>query len=56
VVETGYNIMFGVIGLLIISIFGGGALLWLIFFYSCDLFTLLFKISYFICGAYRLLI
>jgi hypothetical protein len=28
--ENSYNIMFGIIGLLIISIFGGGALLWLI--------------------------
>jgi hypothetical protein len=29
-VETSYNIMFGIIGLLIISIFGGGCLMWLI--------------------------
>jgi NADH-ubiquinone oxidoreductase chain 5 len=28
--ETSYNIMFGIIGLLIISIFGGGSLMWLI--------------------------
>jgi hypothetical protein len=30
VVETSYNIMFGIIGLLIISIFGGGFLIWII--------------------------
>jgi NADH-ubiquinone oxidoreductase chain 5 len=30
VVETSYSIMFGIIGLLIISIFGGGSLMWLI--------------------------
>jgi NADH-ubiquinone oxidoreductase chain 5 len=29
-VETSYNMIFGKIGLLIISIFGGGALMWLI--------------------------
>jgi NADH-ubiquinone oxidoreductase chain 5 len=29
-VETNYNTMFGINGLLIISIFGGGALMWLI--------------------------
>ena len=29
-VETSYNIVFGMIGLLIISIFGGGSLMWLI--------------------------
>jgi hypothetical protein len=29
-VETSYNMMFGTIGLLIISIFGGGSLVWLI--------------------------
>jgi hypothetical protein len=27
VVETNYNIMFGMIGLLIMSVFGGGALI-----------------------------
>jgi NADH-ubiquinone oxidoreductase chain 5 len=30
IVETNYNIMIGIIGLLIISIFGGGSLMWLI--------------------------
>nr|AQP30553.1 NADH dehydrogenase subunit 5 [Aderitotermes sp. 2 TB-2017] len=30
VVETNYNMMFGMIGLLVLSIFGGGALMWLI--------------------------
>lgn len=30
IVETNYNIMFGMIGLLIMSVFGGGALIWLI--------------------------
>ena len=29
-VETSCNVMFGIIGLLIISIFGGGSLMWLI--------------------------
>jgi len=29
-VETSYNIVFSTIGLLIISIFGGGSLMWLI--------------------------
>jgi hypothetical protein len=29
-VETSYNMVFGIIGLLIISIFGGGSLMWLI--------------------------
>jgi hypothetical protein len=29
-VETNSNIMFGIIGLLVMSIFGGGALMWLI--------------------------
>jgi NADH-ubiquinone oxidoreductase chain 5 len=29
-VETSYNIIFGIIGLLIISIFGGGSFMWLI--------------------------
>jgi NADH-ubiquinone oxidoreductase chain 5 len=29
-VETNYNIIFGIIGLLIISIFGGSALMWLV--------------------------
>nr|AQP29280.1 NADH dehydrogenase subunit 5 [Silvestritermes heyeri] len=29
-VETGYNMVFGMIGLLIMSIFGGGSLMWLI--------------------------
>jgi hypothetical protein len=29
-VETNYNIMFGIIGLLVMSIFGGGALMRLI--------------------------
>nr|QXT44356.1 NADH dehydrogenase subunit 5 [Aderitotermes cavator] len=29
-IETNYNMMFGMIGLLILSIFGGGALMWLI--------------------------
>jgi NADH-ubiquinone oxidoreductase chain 5 len=30
-VETSYNMMFGIIGLLIITIFGGGSLIWLIY-------------------------
>jgi len=30
VVETSYNMMFGITGLLVISIFGGGSLVWLI--------------------------
>jgi hypothetical protein len=30
VVETSYNITFGIVGLLIISIFGSGSLMWLI--------------------------
>ena len=30
VVETSYNMVFGIIGLLIISVFGGGSLMWLI--------------------------
>nr|AIY61913.1 NADH dehydrogenase subunit 5 [Aderitotermes sp. TB-2014] len=30
VVETNYNMMFGMIGLLVLSVFGGGALMWLI--------------------------
>jgi NADH-ubiquinone oxidoreductase chain 5 len=30
IVETNYNIVFGIIGLLIMSIFGGGSLMWLI--------------------------
>jgi hypothetical protein len=29
-VETSYNMMFGIIGLLVISIFDGGSLMWLI--------------------------
>nr|YP_009351619.1 NADH dehydrogenase subunit 5 [Acholotermes chirotus]AQP30160.1 NADH dehydrogenase subunit 5 [Acholotermes chirotus] len=29
-VETNYNMMFGMVGLLIMSVFGGGALMWLI--------------------------
>nr|AQP27379.1 NADH dehydrogenase subunit 5 [Aderitotermes cf. fossor BDIT074] len=29
-VETNYNMMFGMIGLLVLSVFGGGALMWLI--------------------------
>nr|YP_006504007.1 NADH dehydrogenase subunit 5 [Drepanotermes sp. SLC-2012]AFM92507.1 NADH dehydrogenase subunit 5 [Drepanotermes sp. SLC-2012] len=29
-IETGYNMMYGMIGLLIMSIFGGGSLMWLI--------------------------
>jgi NADH-ubiquinone oxidoreductase chain 5 len=29
-VETIYNMIFGIIGLLIISVFGGGSLMWLI--------------------------
>jgi hypothetical protein len=29
-VETSYNMMFGIICLLVISIFGGGSLIWLI--------------------------
>jgi hypothetical protein len=29
-VATTYNIMFGMIGLLIISVFGGGSVIWLI--------------------------
>jgi NADH-ubiquinone oxidoreductase chain 5 len=28
--ETSYNIVFGIIGLLVMSIFGGGSLIWLI--------------------------
>nr|WNH36534.1 NADH dehydrogenase subunit 5 [Nasutitermes sp. 1 MLW-2023a] len=30
VVETNYNMMFGMVGLLVMSIFGGGSLMWLI--------------------------
>nr|AQP29952.1 NADH dehydrogenase subunit 5 [Ateuchotermes sp. C TB-2017]AQP29978.1 NADH dehydrogenase subunit 5 [Ateuchotermes sp. C TB-2017] len=30
VVETNYNMMFGMVGLLILSVFGGGVLMWLI--------------------------
>jgi NADH-ubiquinone oxidoreductase chain 5 len=30
VVETSYNMMFGIIGLLIVSIFVGGSVMWLI--------------------------
>jgi NADH-ubiquinone oxidoreductase chain 5 len=30
-VETNYNIIIGMIGLLVMSIFGGGSLIWLIF-------------------------
>jgi len=29
-VEASYNMVFGIIGLLIISVFGGGSLMWLI--------------------------
>ena len=29
-VETRYNMVFGIIGLLVISVFGGGSLIWLI--------------------------
>jgi hypothetical protein len=45
--------MFGIIGLLIITIFGGGSPMWLILSHSlCDLFALLFEVSYFVCGVY----
>jgi NADH-ubiquinone oxidoreductase chain 5 len=30
IVETNYNIMFGMVGLLVMSVFGGGVLMWLI--------------------------
>jgi hypothetical protein len=47
-VETSYNMMFGKTGLLVMSIFGSD-----LPYSFCDLFTLLLKVSYFICGAFR---
>jgi hypothetical protein len=50
-VETSYNMMFGMTDLLVMSIFGSD-----LPYSFCDLFTLLLKVSYFICGAFRWLI
>jgi hypothetical protein len=56
-VETNYNIMFGMSGLLIMSIFGGGLSYMIDLPYTFyNFFVLLFKVSYFVCGVFRWLI
>ena len=56
-VETNYNMMIGMAGLLVMSVFWRCLSYMFDWPYSfCDLFALVYEVSHFICGAFRWLV